>query len=49
MFAKDIWKYDKIKNDSILNLGFDVLVIWEKDYKTNKQLVIQQCIDFINK
>jgi hypothetical protein len=49
MTAKEIWKYDKIKNDAIRNEGYDVLIIWEYDYKTNKQATIQQCIDFINK
>lgn len=49
MFATDIWNYDKIKIESIENLGYDVLIIWESDYKNNKELTIQKCIDFINK
>lgn len=49
MFAKDIWNYDKVKMNSIKNLGFGTLIIWEKDYKQNKEQVIQRCIDFINK
>lgn len=48
MFAKDIWNYDKVKIDSIEELGFETLIIWEYDYKNNKEEVIQRCIDFIN-
>jgi G:T-mismatch repair DNA endonuclease (very short patch repair protein) len=49
MFAKDIWNYDKIKMNSIENLGYESLIIWENDYKQNEEQVIQRCIDFINK
>jgi len=48
MTAKEIWNYDKIKNDAIMNDGYQVLVIWENEYKNNKDATIQKCIDFIN-
>jgi len=48
-FAYEIWENEKIKLDSIKKLGYEVLIIWECDYKQNKQKVIQECIDFIKK
>lgn len=47
MFAKDIWENDKIKINSIEELGYEVLIIWENDYKQNKEKTIQECINFI--
>ena len=29
------------------NKGYDILVIWEKDFKHNKEKIIQECIEFI--
>jgi very-short-patch-repair endonuclease len=46
---KDIWKYDKKKIKLIENMGYEILIIWEKEYKQNKEKTIQKCIDFINK
>ena len=45
--SSDIWKADKIKLDFIRSIGYDVLVIWEHDYRMNKELSIQRCIHFI--
>lgn len=46
--AKEIWDYDNIKNEyASISLGYDVLVIWENDFKQNKEKTIQLCIDFI--
>lgn len=42
-------KRTKERDDAILRNGYIVLHIKEKDYKENKNKVIQQCIDFINK
>ena len=29
--------------------GFDVLTIWDSEYKKNKMETIQKCLDFLNK
>jgi G:T-mismatch repair DNA endonuclease (very short patch repair protein) len=47
LYAKDIWEKDKIKISLARNRGFDVLVIWELDFKKDKEIVIQKCIDFM--
>lgn len=47
-YAKEIWEYDIKKINNIKQKGYEVLVIWESDYKENKELAIQKCINFIN-
>ena len=32
-----------IKNEN----GFEILTIWESEYKSNKELTIKKCLDFI--
>jgi hypothetical protein len=45
--SEDIWKYDEIKINAMKEHGFDVLVIWEKDYRENKQKEINRVNEFI--
>lgn len=47
--AKEIWEYDKQKINFAKNKGYDVLVIWEKEFKQNFDKVLKRCIEFINK
>jgi len=46
-FAGDIWKEDKIKKEAIERLGYDVKIVWEDDYLTNKEKVIEECLEFL--
>ena len=50
--SKDIWKKDNDKLDIAQKNGFDVLIIWDSEYrrksKLDKEKIIQKCIDFIN-
>lgn len=39
--SEDIWKYEEIKMKAIREAGFEILVIWEKDYIQNKNLVVE--------
>lgn len=45
--AKEIWEFDNIKNNVLIKLGFDVLIIWESDYNENKNKIINDIISFI--
>ena len=45
--ASEIWKSDKTKNNALINDGFDVLVIWEKDFKDNQEETINKSIKFL--
>lgn len=47
MTAKEIWLFDEKKINSIKNDDFDVLIIWESDYKTNSEQIIEKCINFL--
>lgn len=47
--SKEIWQKDMIKNNFIISKGYEILVIWENEYRKNKEKVIKQCIDYIIK
>jgi len=48
LFAYEIWNKEKNKIDLIQKIGFNVLIIWESDYKQNKEETIQKCINFLS-
>lgn len=45
--AKETWEKDKAKIDFAKSLGYEILTIWEYDYKQDKEAVIQKCINFL--
>jgi len=45
--AKRIWEKDKKKIELAESQGYEVLVIWENDYKKNKEETIKKCINFL--
>ena len=45
--AKTIWEKDKEKEELYNSLGYKVIYIWEKDYKDNPDLVIENVINKI--
>lgn len=47
-YACDLWARDEKKKLYANNLGYEVLVIWESEYKSYPSLTIQKCIDFLN-
>lgn len=47
--AKETWKQDNHKINIAKNKGYDILVIWEKDYRENGKDVINKCLQFLNK
>ena len=46
--AKNLWDYDKLKKEVAEEENFDVLTIWENDYRKNKKEVLENCIKFLN-
>lgn len=48
-YAYELWNYDQNKIEYMKNKGYDVLVIWESDFKQDRDKTIQQCIEFMNK
>lgn len=45
--ASCIWSNDKAKLDLARSFGFRVLVVWESDYKTDKDKIINEVIKWI--
>jgi hypothetical protein len=46
--AKQIWEKDKLKIEAANNLGFQVLTIWDNDYRKSPEKVLENCIIFLN-
>lgn len=42
-----IWENDRRKIRFIENLGYEVLIIWESEYLSNKQETIEKCNEFL--
>jgi hypothetical protein len=45
--AIDKWSIDSIKLQYAQDQGYEVLVVWESDFKKNKAEIIKQCIQFL--
>jgi len=46
--AQEMWDKDSLKIESAENNGFDVLVIWDSEYRWgNKQKIIDKCLNFL--
>jgi G:T-mismatch repair DNA endonuclease (very short patch repair protein) len=48
MTAEEIWEDNNLKNECIKQEGYDVLIIWESDYKKDKEATVQKCIEFLS-
>lgn len=48
--AQEMWNKDKRKLDVATEKGFEVLIIWDSEYRWgNKQEIINKCLEFLNK
>lgn len=45
--AEEKWNFDEIKLECAIKNGYDVLTIWESEYKENKESALQKCIAFL--
>jgi len=45
--SKEIWEFDKKKNNFIKNLGYDVIIVWERDYLNDKQQTVDKLVSYI--
>ena len=45
--ALEIWEADKERIKQLEKNGYIVHIIWEADYKKNKNQVIQTCVDIV--
>jgi hypothetical protein len=47
--TKELRLQDEIRFEYYRSRGWEVLEVWENDFKTNKEKVIEECIQFLNK
>jgi hypothetical protein len=48
--AQEMWDKDKRKLDVAINEGFEVLVIWDSEYRWgNKKEILDKCLEFLGK
>ena len=47
--ASQVWENDSNKIEFMKRNGYEVLVIWESEYKKNPQQILDRCINFLNK
>lgn len=45
--AAEIWEKDNKKTQFAKDCGYDILTIWEFDYKKNKESVLKECLNFM--
>lgn len=45
--AKDIWNKDNEKMLEAKSQGYDVLYIWDSEYKNNPEYILKKCLDFL--
>lgn len=42
-----VWNRDSERKAELERLGYEVLVVWEHDFRDNKGAVVQKCLEFI--
>lgn len=47
--AKELQQLDKTKQEIAKSLGYDILIIWESEYKKFPHIVLNKCLIFLNK
>ena len=47
--AKEIWDKDNQKIIIANKNGFEVLTVWDSDYKKNKINILNKCLEFLGK
>ena len=47
MTAKEKWEFDENRINKLKNSGYDVKIVWESDYKEDKDSVINDCKKFL--
>jgi hypothetical protein len=45
--ASDKWYIDTQKIDFAISQGYNVMVVWESDFKSNKERILEQCMQFL--
>ena len=46
--ATEVWDYDKRKAKLANDKGYEVLVIWEREWNDSKTEALEKCMNFLN-
>lgn len=46
--AEKIWEKDKKKKNCANKEGFEVLIIWDSEYRKNPKETLEKCLDFFS-
>ena len=47
IYASDVWERDNKKINFAKELGYDVFIVWDNDYKKDKIGILEKCLDFL--
>lgn len=47
ILAKEIWEKDDLKLNLAKNQNFEVLIIWDSEYRLNKEKTLEKCLKFL--
>lgn len=45
--AQEVWERDRLKHEAARSQGYEVMVVWEGDFKTDPDQTVQRAIDFL--
>lgn len=46
--AKEIWEEDTIRISTLQQAGYDIMIVWESDFRRDPEKVISKCQKFLN-
>jgi hypothetical protein len=47
MLVEDVWAQDYKRINSLIKEGYEILIIWSKDYFRNKESTVEKCLQFL--
>lgn len=47
--AKAVWQQDANRESQLRKLGYEVKIVWENDFRKDKEGVIKECLEFLNR
>lgn len=48
IIANNVWKQDDLKIKTLESEGYEIFIVWENEYKKNKEKIINDCNIFLN-
>lgn len=45
--VQDIWERDKVRIEQLEELGYQTMIVWEYDYRTSPERMVQECKEFL--